>query len=74
MSIGHAIKVQRAIARISQVKLAKAVGVNQSYISMIENDDYHSREYRDYSENNFSFEKQSREIKNLMDSLFGMNG
>lgn len=39
MSIGHAIKVRRAIARISQVKLAKAVGVNQSYISMIENDD-----------------------------------
>lgn len=39
MSIGHAIKVRRAIAKISQVKLAKAVGVNQSYISMIENDD-----------------------------------
>ena len=39
MSIGHAIKVRRAIAEISQVKLAKAVGVNQSYISMIENDD-----------------------------------
>ena len=39
MSIGHAIKVRRAIVKISQVKLAKAVGVNQSYISMIENDD-----------------------------------
>lgn len=39
MSIGHAIKVRRAIVKISQVKLAKAVGVNQSYISMVENDD-----------------------------------
>lgn len=39
MSIGHAIKVRRAIVEISQVKLAKAVGVNQSYISMIENGD-----------------------------------
>ena len=39
MSIGHAIKVRRAIVKISQVKLAKAVGVNQSYISMIENGD-----------------------------------
>ena len=39
MSIGHAIKIRRAIVEISQVKLAKAVGVNQSYISMIENGD-----------------------------------
>ena len=39
MNIGHAIKVRRAIVEISQVKLAKAVGVNQSYISMIENGD-----------------------------------
>ena len=34
--IGHGIIVRRAMLRMSQAKLARAVGVNQSYISMIE--------------------------------------
>lgn len=34
--IGHGIMVRRAILRMSQAKLARAVGVKQAYISMIE--------------------------------------
>lgn len=37
--IGHGITVRRAMLRMSQVKLARAIGVNQSYISMVENGD-----------------------------------
>jgi transcriptional regulator with XRE-family HTH domain len=39
MNIGHSIKIRRAITNMSQVRLAKAVGVNQSFISMVENGD-----------------------------------
>ncbi|MBL8252374.1 MAG: helix-turn-helix transcriptional regulator [Candidatus Competibacter sp.] len=35
--IGHSIMVRRAMLRMNQAKLAKAVGVKQGYISMIEN-------------------------------------
>ncbi|MBK8185701.1 MAG: helix-turn-helix transcriptional regulator [Candidatus Competibacteraceae bacterium] len=35
-SIGHGITVRRAMLRMSQAKLARSVGVNQSYISLIE--------------------------------------
>ena len=35
--IGHAIAVRRAVLRMSQARLARAVGVKQSYISMLEN-------------------------------------
>ena len=34
--IGHSIMVRRAVLRMSQAKLARAVGVKQAYISMIE--------------------------------------
>ncbi len=34
--IGHSIMVRRAMLRMSQAKLARAVGVKQAYISMIE--------------------------------------
>jgi hypothetical protein len=34
--IGHWIMVRRAMLRISQARLAKAIGVDQSYISLIE--------------------------------------
>lgn len=34
--IGHAITVRRAMLKINQAKLARAIGVRQSYISMIE--------------------------------------
>lgn len=34
--IGHGIMVRRAMLRMSQARLAKAVGVKQGYISMIE--------------------------------------
>lgn len=34
--IGHSIMVRRATLRMSQAKLARAVGVKQAYISMIE--------------------------------------
>ena len=35
--IGHAITVRRAILKMTQGRLARAVGINQSYISLIEN-------------------------------------
>lgn len=35
--IGHSIMVRRAVLRMSQAQLARAVGVKQAYISMIEN-------------------------------------
>lgn len=35
-NIGHAITVRRAMLRMNQKKLARAVGVNQSYISLLE--------------------------------------
>jgi transcriptional regulator with XRE-family HTH domain len=34
--IGHWIMVRRAMLRMSQARLAKAIGVDQSYISLIE--------------------------------------
>lgn len=34
--IGHWIMVRRAMLRMSQTRLAKAIGVDQSYISLIE--------------------------------------
>lgn len=34
--IGHSIMVRRAMLRMSQAKLAKAIGVDQSYISLVE--------------------------------------
>ncbi len=34
--IGHRIMVRRAMLRMSQAKLAKAISVDQSYISLIE--------------------------------------
>ena len=34
--IGHAIVVRRAMLRMNQAKLARAIGVNQSYISLLE--------------------------------------
>jgi DNA-binding Xre family transcriptional regulator len=34
--VGHWIMVRRAMLRMSQARLAKAVGVDQSYISLIE--------------------------------------
>lgn len=34
--IGYGIMVRRAMLRMSQARLAKAVGVDQSYISLIE--------------------------------------
>lgn len=34
--IEHGITVRRAMLRMSQAKLARCVGVNQSYISLIE--------------------------------------
>lgn len=37
MDIGHAIVVRRAMLRMTQRKLAQAAGINQSYISLIEN-------------------------------------
>jgi transcriptional regulator with XRE-family HTH domain len=37
MSVGHAITVRRAILKMSQAELARAVGVKQAYISMLEN-------------------------------------
>lgn len=35
-AIGHGIMVRRAMLRMSQARLAKAIGVDQSYISLIE--------------------------------------
>jgi len=35
--IGHAIVVRRAMLKMTQGRLARAAGVNQSYISLIEN-------------------------------------
>ncbi len=35
--IGHAIMVRRAMLKMTQGRLARAVGINQSYISLIEN-------------------------------------
>jgi len=34
--MGHWIMVRRAMLRMSQARLAKAIGVDQSYISLIE--------------------------------------
>ena len=34
--IGHAIMVRRAILKINQKKLAQLIGVDQSYISLME--------------------------------------
>ena len=34
--IGHWIMVRRAMLRMSQAQLASAIGVDQSYISLIE--------------------------------------
>ena len=34
--IGHWIMVRRAMLRMSQARLAQAIGVDQSYISLIE--------------------------------------
>ncbi len=34
--IGHWIMVRRAMLRMSQARLAKVIGVDQSYISLIE--------------------------------------
>lgn len=34
--IGHSIMVRRAVLRMNQAQLARAVGVKQAYISMIE--------------------------------------
>jgi DNA-binding Xre family transcriptional regulator len=35
--IGHAIMVRRAMLKMTQGRLARVVGINQSYISLIEN-------------------------------------
>lgn len=35
--IGHAITVRRAMLKMTQGRLARATGVHQSYISLIEN-------------------------------------
>lgn len=37
--IGHGIMVRRAMLRMSQARLAKAIGVGQSYISLIEHNE-----------------------------------
>jgi transcriptional regulator with XRE-family HTH domain len=35
--IGHAITVRRAMLKMTQGRLARATGIHQSYISLIEN-------------------------------------
>jgi len=35
--IGHAIMVRRAMLKMTQGRLARATGIHQSYISLIEN-------------------------------------
>ncbi|MEI2769524.1 MAG: helix-turn-helix transcriptional regulator [Candidatus Competibacter sp.] len=35
--VGHAIVVRRAMLKMTQGRLARAVGINQSYISLLEN-------------------------------------